>query len=166
MKRLWLGAGVLVLVGIGIWAVGTGIDRSDLTSGLNTAVLSTTAAIGEVLGGPPAAVPSAALAPEAAPIPQPQTSVLRPTVSPRRPAAEPEDPTIEAATAPSEPALTVPSGGSERVRAQERLVAPVKVYSANDTDVVAPTLTSIRRLTVLPMGFHDDDVMALRDRGK
>ena len=46
MKRLWLGAGVLVLVGIGIWAVGTGIDRSDLTSGLNRAVLSTTAAIG------------------------------------------------------------------------------------------------------------------------
>ena len=47
------------------------------------------------------------------------------------------------------------------MRAQDRLVAPVKVYSANDTDVVAPTLTSIRRVTVLPMGFHDDDVMAL-----
>ena len=41
------------------------------------------------------------------------------------------------------------------------LVAPVEVYDANDTDVVAPTLTALHRSTVLLMGFHDDDVRAL-----
>ena len=39
MKRLWLGAGMLVLVGVGIWTFGTGIDPSALTSGLKTEVV-------------------------------------------------------------------------------------------------------------------------------
>ena len=159
MKRLWLGAGVLVLVGLGIGAFAG--YRGDVIVRVNTAVLSTKTAIGGVLGGPRAAGPSPAPAPEAAPILQPRTSVPRPTVSPRRPAVvEPDDRPVEVAAEPSEPALTVPSGG-ESVRARDRLVAPVEVYDANDTDVVPPTLTALHRSTVLLMGFHDDDVRAL-----
>ncbi len=158
MKRLWLGAGVLVLVGLGIGAFAG--YRGDVIVRVNTAVLSTKTAIGGVLGGPRAAGPSPAPAPEAAPILQPRTSVPRPTVSPRRPAVEPDDRSVEAAAEPSEPALTVPSGG-EPVRAREMLVAPVEVYDANDTDVVPPTLTALHRSTVLLMEFHDDDVRAL-----
>ena len=157
MKRLWLGAGVLVLVGLGIGAFAG--YRGDVIVRVNTAVLSTKTAIGGVLGGPRAAGPSPAPAPEAAPILQPRTSVPRPTVSPRRPAVEPDDRSVDAAAEPSEPALTVPSGG-EPVRAREMLVAPV-IYDANDTDVVAPTLTALHGSTVLLMGLHDDDVRAL-----
>ncbi len=167
MKRLWLGAGVLVLVGLGIGAFAG--YRGDVIVRVNTAVLSTKTAIGGVLGGPRAAgpspvpapeVPPPAPAPEVPPILQPRTTVLRPTVSPRRPAVEPDDRSVEAAAEPSEPALTVPSGG-EPVRAREMLVAPVEVYDANDTDVVPPTLTALHRSTVLLMEFHDDDVRAL-----
>ena len=159
MKRLWLGAGVVVLVGSGVWAFGR--SRSDLTPMLNRAVLSTTTTIEETLGMLRAAVPSISPAQEAAPILQPRTSVLRPTVAPRRPAAESDDHTVEAAEGPSEPPLTVLSGGDEPVRAPEILVAPVEVYNANDTDVVAPKPASLHRLTVLPMGFHDDEGIAL-----
>ncbi len=167
MKRLWLGAGVLVLVGLGIGAFAS--YRSDLTVRVNTAVLPPSTATSAALGGPRAAgpspvpapeVPSPVPAPEVPPILQPRTSVPRPTVSPRRPAVEPDDRSVDAAAEPSEPPLTVPSGG-EPVRAREILVAPVEVYDANDTDVVPPTLTTLHRSTVLLMGFHDDDVRAL-----
>ncbi len=159
MKRLWLGAGVLVLVGLGIGAFAS--YRSDLTVRVNTAVPPTSTATGGALSEPRAAGPSPTPAPEAAPILQPRTSVPRPMVSPRRPAVvEPDDRPVEVAAEPSEPALTVPSGG-ESVRARERLVAPVEVYDANDTDDVPPTLTTLHGSTVLLMGFHDDDVRAL-----
>lgn len=158
MKRLLLGAGVIVLVGSG-WAFGR--YGSDLRPTLNTAVLSTTTAIGRALGGPRVAVPSSAPTPEAAPILQPRTSVPRPTVAPRRPAEESEDHTVAATAGPSEPTLTVPNGGDEPVRAREILVAPVEVYGANDTDILAPKLSSLRELTVLPEGFPDNGVRVL-----